>query len=156
SNQLKDEFIAVLSHELRHPLNLIGVKSEMLPRLPETRDITAVREAADSIRQAVRAQAQIIDDLLDLSRIQTGKLALELGRVDLTAMLRGIADTCERDVHARGLVLKTELPTEPAIALADPVRCEQIFWNLMSNALKFTQSHGEIVVRLAHEGRMLR
>ncbi|MCM3386429.1 HAMP domain-containing histidine kinase, partial [Bacillus subtilis] len=123
---------------------------------PETRDIPAVREAADSIRQAVRAQAQIIDDLLDLSRIQTGKLALELGRVDLTAMLRGIADTCERDVHARGLVLKTELPTEPAIALADPVRCEQIFWNLMSNALKFTQSHGEIVVRLAHEGRMLR
>ncbi|MDR8079959.1 PAS domain S-box protein [Burkholderia cenocepacia] len=156
SNQLKDEFIAVLSHELRHPLNLIGVKSEMLPRLPETRDIPAVREAADSIRQAVRAQAQIIDDLLDLSRIQTGKLALELNRVDLTAMLRSIADTCERDVHARGLVLKTELPTEPAIALADPVRCEQIFWNLMSNALKYTQSHGEIVVRLAHEGRMLR
>ncbi|RQZ12440.1 PAS domain S-box protein [Burkholderia sp. Bp9031] len=156
SNQLKDEFIAVLSHELRHPLNLIGVKSEMLPRLPETRDIPAVREAADSIRQAVRAQAQIIDDLLDLSRMQTGKLALELSRVDLTALLRAIADTCEVDVHARGLVLKTEFPAEPAIALADPVRCEQIFWNLMSNALKFTQAHGQIVLRLAQEGRMLR
>lgn len=156
SNQLKDEFIAVLSHELRHPLNLIGVKSEMLPRLPETRDIPAVREAADSIRQAVRAQAQIIDDLLDLSRMQTGKLALSLSRVDLTAVLRGIADTCEVDVHARGLDLKTELPVQPAIALADPVRCEQIFWNLMSNALKFTPAHGQIVLRLAHEGRMLR
>lgn len=156
SNQLKDEFIAVLSHELRHPLNLIGVKSEMLPRLPETRDIPAVREAAESIRQAVRAQAQIIDDLLDLSRIQTGKLALEVSRVDLTAVLRTITDTCEADAHARGLTLKTELPAEPAIALADPVRCEQIFWNLMSNALKFTQAHGQVVVRLAHEGRMLR
>lgn len=156
SNQLKDEFIAVLSHELRHPLNLIGVKSEMLPRLPETRDIPAVREAADSIRQAVRAQAQIIDDLLDLSRIQTGKLALDVSRVDLTAILRTIADTCEADAHARGLVLKTELPAGPAIALADPVRCEQIFWNLMSNALKFTPTHGQIVVQLTHEGRMLR
>ncbi|HDR9318918.1 CheR family methyltransferase [Burkholderia vietnamiensis] len=156
SNQLKDEFIAVLSHELRHPLNLIGVKSEMLPRLPETRDIPAVREAADSIRQAVRAQAQIIDDLLDLSRIQTGKLALDVSRVDLTALLRKIADTCEADAHARGLSLKTELPTVPTIAVADRVRCEQIFWNLMSNALKFTQPHGQIVVRLAHEGRMLR
>ncbi|RQS06143.1 chemotaxis protein CheB [Burkholderia sp. Bp8998] len=156
SNQLKDEFIAVLSHELRHPLNLIGVKSEMLPRLPETRDIPAVREAAESIRQAVRAQAQIIDDLLDLSRIQTGKLALSLSRVDLTAVLRGIADTCEVDVHERGLDLKTGLPAQPAIALVDPVRCEQIFWNLMSNALKFTPAHGQIVLRLAHEGRMLR
>ncbi|KWA45527.1 chemotaxis protein [Burkholderia multivorans] len=156
SNQLKDEFIAVLSHELRHPLNLIGVRAEMLPRLPETRDIPAVREAAELIRQAVRAQAQIIDDLLDLSRIRTGKLALELSRVDLTAVLRTIVDTCEADAHARGLVLTAELPDDPAIALADPIRCEQIFWNLMSNALKFTHAGGRIVVRLTHEARMLR
>jgi two-component system CheB/CheR fusion protein len=156
SNQLKDEFIAVLSHELKHPLNLIGVKAEMLPRLPEARHIAAVRDAAAAIRQAVRTQAQIIDDLLDWSRIQTGKLALEVSRVDLKSMLASIAETCEHDVHARGLVLETDLPAEPAIALADPVRCEQILWNLVSNSLKFTQSGGHIKLRLSHEGRMLR
>lgn len=156
SNQLKDELIAVLSHELKHPLNLIGVKTEMLPRLPETRDIPAVREAAASIRAAVRAQAQIIDDLLDWSRIQTGKLTLDVTRVDLATMLRGIADTCEYDVHARGLLLETDIPAGPAMALADPVRCEQILWNLVSNALKFTGAGGHIRLRLSHEGRMLR
>ncbi|MEC5406106.1 CheR family methyltransferase [Paraburkholderia sp. MPAMCS5] len=156
ANQLKDEFIAVLSHELKHPLNLIGVKAEMLPRLPEVRHIAAVREAASSIRHAVRSQAQIIDDLLDLSRIQTGKLALEVSRVDLSAMLTNIADTCEEDVHARGIAMEIEVPDEPAITLADPVRCEQIIWNLVSNALKFTDAGGRIHLRLAHEGRMLR
>jgi PAS domain S-box-containing protein len=156
SNQLKDEFIAVLSHELKHPLNLIGVKTEMLPRLPETRDSPAVREAAASIRAAVRAQAQLIDDLLDWSRIQTGKLTLDVTRVDLASMLRNIADTCEHDAHARGLVLETDLPADAAIVLADPVRCEQILWNLMSNALKFTGAGGHIKLRLSLEGRMLR
>jgi two-component system CheB/CheR fusion protein len=156
ANQLKDEFIAVLSHELKHPLNLIGVKAEMLPRLPEVRHVAAVREAATSIRYAVRSQAQIIDDLLDLSRIQTGKLALEVSRVDLAAMVAGIADTCEEDAHARGIAMQTTVPDEPAMTLADPVRCEQIIWNLVSNALKFTDSRGHIELRLSREGRMLR
>jgi two-component system CheB/CheR fusion protein len=156
NSQLKDEFIAVLSHELKHPLNLIGVKAEMLPRLPEVRHIAAVREAAESIRHAVRSQAQMIDDLLDLSRIQTGKLALDVSRVDLRAMLTDVADTCEEDVRTRGIVLRVEAPDEPVITLADPVRCEQIVWNLVSNALKFTDSGGHIEVRLSREGRMLR
>ncbi|PLP99542.1 CheR family methyltransferase [Cupriavidus pauculus] len=156
SNQLKDEFIAILSHELKHPLNLIGVKAEMLPRFPEARQIAAVRDAAASIRQAVRTQAQIIDDLLDWSRIQTGKLALDISRVDLASLLTTIADTCEHDVLERGLVLQTELPTEPAIALADPIRCEQIVWNLVSNALNFSRPNGHISLRLSHDDRMLR
>ncbi|SAK75754.1 chemotaxis protein [Caballeronia temeraria] len=156
SNQLKDEFIAVLSHELKHPLNLIGVKAEMLPRLPEVRHIAAVRDAAASIRQAVRSQAQIIDDLLDLSRVQTGKMALEVSRVDLAAMLSSITDACEQDALARGIVMRTHLPQEPTVTLADPVRCEQIVWNLVSNALKFTDSSGQIDLHLSHEGRMLR
>jgi two-component system CheB/CheR fusion protein len=156
ANQLKDEFIAVLSHELKHPLNLIGVKAEMLPRLPEVRHLPVVWEAAASIRHAVRSQAQMIDDLLDLSRIQTGKLALDVSRVDVTALITDIADTCDEDANARGIDLRIEIPDEPVIALADPVRCEQIIWNIVSNALKFTDAGGHITVRLTREGRMLR
>lgn len=156
ANQLKDEFIAVLSHELKHPLNLIGVKAEMLPRLPGARDIAAVREAAAAIRQAVRSQAQIIDDLLDLSRVQTGKLALQVSRVDLGEMLENIAQTCEQDVGDRGLTMRLSLPERPAMALVDRVRCEQILWNLVSNAVKFSDANGQIDLRLSREGRMLR
>lgn len=156
ANQLKDEFIAVLSHELKHPLNLIGVKAEMLPRLPELRSIAAVREAAGAIRQAVRSQAQIIDDLLDLSRVQTGKLALDISRVDLAAMLASVVDTCERDAGERRITMQLIVPDAPAIALVDRVRCEQILWNLVSNALKFSDANGTITLRLSHEGRMLR
>jgi two-component system, chemotaxis family, CheB/CheR fusion protein len=71
-------------------------------------------------------------------------------------MLASIADTCEHDALARGIVIHTELPDEPAITLADRVRCEQILWNLVSNALKFTNTGGQIDLRLSHEGRMLR
>jgi two-component system, chemotaxis family, CheB/CheR fusion protein len=156
SNQLKDDFIAVLSHELKHPLNLIGVKAEMLPRLPETRGIVSVRETAESIRRAVRSQAQIIDDLLDLSRIRTGKLALEVSRVDLAAMIEGIADAVEEDAHARGIALSVDLDVKPAPAMVDPVRCEQIVWNLVSNALKFTGARGHIHIRLSREQALWR
>lgn len=156
ASQLKDEFIAVLSHELKHPLNLISVKTEMLPRLPEVRHVAAVREATASIRQAVRSQAQVIDDLLDWSRIQTGKLTLAISRVDLSAMLANVADTCEEELHARGIAVQLSLPDAPAVVLADPVRSEQIVWNLMSNALKFTSPGAHIALRLSCEDRLIR
>ncbi|MDR5738408.1 CheR family methyltransferase [Caballeronia sp. LZ016] len=156
SSQMKDEFIAVLSHELKHPLNLIGVKAEILPRLPQTRDIEAVRDAAWWIRQAVRSQAQIIDDLLDWSRIQTGKLALNFSTVDLAAIFANVADTVEQDAHVRGITLTTSIPARPATTMADPTRCEQIIWNLVSNAIKFTDHGGRIDLRLSRDGRMHR
>jgi two-component system CheB/CheR fusion protein len=156
SNQLKDDFIAVLSHELKHPLNLIGVKAEMLPRLPETRGIEAVRETADAIRRAVRSQAQIIDDLLDFSRVNTGKLKLDLGPVDLAATVNGIVQSCEADAAERGLVVSATGAGQPAMVLADSVRCEQIIWNLVSNALKFSRAGGRIDLRLTREQGMMR
>jgi two-component system CheB/CheR fusion protein len=156
SNQLKDDFIAVLSHELKNPLNLIGVKAEMLPRLPEVRGIASVRDTAESIRRAVRSQAQIIDDLADMSRIRTGKLALQVSRVDLAAMIEGIADAVEEDAHARGIAFSVELDAKPAPAMVDPVRCEQIVWNLVSNALKFTGARGHLHIRLTREQALWR
>jgi two-component system CheB/CheR fusion protein len=156
SNQLKDDFIAMLSHELKHPLNLIGMKAEILPRLPETRGIEVVRETADSIRRAVRGQAQIIDDLLDLSRVRTGKLALSIAPVDVAAVLARIVEVSESDAAQRGVALRTGDLSQPVYAFADSVRCEQIVWNLVSNALRFTDRGGSVELRLAREGGMVR
>ncbi|WP_250437483.1 CheR family methyltransferase [Caballeronia sp. ATUFL_F2_KS9A] len=156
SNQLKDDFIAMLSHELKHPLNLIGMKAEILPRLPETRGIEVVQETADSIRRAVRGQAQIIDDLLDLSRVRTGKLALSIAPVDVAGVLARIADVAETEAVQRGIALLASNRAEPIYAFADSVRCEQILWNLVSNALKFTDRGGSVDLRIARDGGMVR
>ncbi|SAK65989.1 chemotaxis protein [Caballeronia temeraria] len=156
SNQLKDDFIAMLSHELKHPLNLIGMKAEILPRLPETRGIEVVQETADSIRRAVRGQAQIIDDLLDLSRVRTGKLALSIVPVDVAAVLARIADASESEAAQREITLRAGGRAVPIHAFADAVRCEQILWNLVSNALKFTDRGGSVDLRIAREGAMVR
>jgi two-component system CheB/CheR fusion protein len=156
ASQLKDDFMAVLSHELKHPLNLIGMKADILPRLPQTRDIEVVRETADAIRRAVRSQAQIIDDLLDLSRVRTGKLALDVVDVDIALILREIAQAADEDVAARRIELKVTGATQAAVVRGDRTRCEQILWNLVTNAIKFTPDGGRIELRLTREAAMVR
>ncbi len=155
SNQMKDDFIAVLSHELKHPLNLISMKAEILPRLPETRNIEVVRDTALAIRRAVRSQAQIIDDLLDLSRVRTGKLVLDSHPIDIAAVVRNIADICEGEACERSIALSVTGAAQPAIVMADPTRCEQILWNLVANALKFTSAGGRVELRLRQEAGMV-
>src|SRR5207237_5756607 len=87
TSEMKDEFLAVMSHELKNPLNLIQLNADLLARLPEARDLPSVQRAAGIIRRTVVSQAQIIDDLLDLSRINTGKLALNRVAVDWLALV---------------------------------------------------------------------
>jgi two-component system, chemotaxis family, CheB/CheR fusion protein len=156
ANRLKDDFLAVLSHELKHPLNLIHVKAEMLPRIPEARGVPAIQAAAESIQRAVIGQAKIIDDLLDLSRVRTGKLALNLSMTDVATMLGVIADAIETDAASRGIAFSSEGLDTPVWAKVDPVRFDQIIWNLLSNALKFTPSGGAVSIRLAQDGPDLR
>jgi two-component system CheB/CheR fusion protein len=156
ANRLKDDFLAVLSHELKHPLNLIHVKAEMLPRIPEARGVPAIQAAAESIQRAVIGQAKIIDDLLDLSRVRTGKLALNLSMTDVATTLGAIADAIETDAASRGIAFSSEGLETPLWAKVDPVRFDQIVWNLLSNALKFTPSGGAVTLRLAQDGSDLR
>jgi two-component system CheB/CheR fusion protein len=148
ANRQKDEFFAVLSHELKNPLNLIHVKAEMLTRAPELRDIPLVRDATGVILRAVVGQAKIIDDLLDLSRARTGKLALHLVSVDVSAIVHTVIDASASDAAASGIALSVSEVDTPAQIQADPVRLEQIFWNIIRNALKFTPSGGRVDVTM--------
>ncbi len=149
---LKDEFLAVMSHELKQPLNLIHVNAELMSRLPEVRQAPPVARAADVIRRAVLSQSKIIDDLLDLSRLRTGKLGLAIGTMDWTAIVTKVLDAIEGDAKTQQLSLTRDYEVVPMLVLADPVRVEQIVWNLLSNALKFTPAGGTISVVLSAEG----
>ncbi len=151
ANARKDEFLAVMSHELKGPLNLILLKAELLMRAPEVRGVTAVESAAETIRQTVRSQAKIIDDLLDLSRVQTGKLSLNVVAVDCEAVLERVVGAIRADAEAKRLRLVVDIEIDHCHISADLVRVEQIVWNLLSNAVKFTPAGGRIDVRLAQD-----
>lgn len=149
TNRLKDEFFAVLSHELKNPLNLIHVKAELLTRAPEVRDIVLVQNAADAIQRSVVSQAKIIDDLLDLSRVRTGKLALHFATVDLAAVARSVVEACAADAMTKGIEMSMSGADSPLMIKADPVRFEQMLWNLVRNALKFTPRGGGVNIALS-------
>jgi two-component system CheB/CheR fusion protein len=151
ASELKDEFLAVMSHELKNPLNLIQLNAELLSRLPEARTAPAIARAATTIRKTVISQAQIIDDLLDLSRINTGKLALNRSDVDWSAVARAIAAAVAEDAAAKRIEMRLDI-AEHVLVHADPVRVEQIVWNLLSNALKFTPDGGQVSLRLVRDG----
>ncbi|MBA1259224.1 CheR family methyltransferase [Pseudomonas oryzihabitans] len=149
--KLKDEFFAVMSHELKHPLNLIQLNSELLTRSPVLREVPLARRATEAIQRAVRSQAQIIDDLLDLSRIRTGKLKLERRSLDLAQQLREIADVI-RPLAGEVEVSCTRLPETPLHVQADATRIGQIVWNLLNNAIKFTPAGGQVEISLGVDG----
>jgi two-component system, chemotaxis family, CheB/CheR fusion protein len=156
ASELKDEFLAVMSHELKNPLNLIQLNADLLARMPESRDIEAVQRVAALIRRTVASQAQIIDDLLDLSRVNTGKLALHRAVVDWTVGVETIVSAKREEAAGKGVELIVDIPERPLSVDADPVRIEQIVWNLLSNAVKFTPRGGRVTVRLATEGECAR
>jgi two-component system CheB/CheR fusion protein len=155
---LKDEFLAVMSHELKHPLNLILMNAELVGRSAASTEDPVLRRAADAIRRTVEGQAQIIDDLLDLSRVNTGKLALNLGPVNVSECVRRITDGMGENLARRRISLELMLPADDLVIMADATRIEQVVWNLLSNALKFSRDGGQIrvVMELADDTATLR
>ncbi len=157
STSLKDEFFAVMSHELKHPLNLIQLNAELLRRLPEFNTPGQVAKSLDTIRDAVSSQARIIDDLLDEARVRTGKLKLMRGPLDLVSVLRGIHNVVKSDTLGREIELQVPGAAEPALIIdADPTRLEQVLWNLINNALKFTPAPGKIWIVAERDQDMAR
>ena len=153
---LKDEFLAVMSHELRHPLNMININVELLARMPEIRQSTVFQRAASIIRNSVMSQAKIIDDLMDMSRVRTGKLTMTMAPVLPDVMVRSIVEVMRADPAARDVAIGISGSAEGMHVLADVVRIEQVLMNLLSNALKFSPKNGRIEVHLEREDGQLR
>jgi two-component system CheB/CheR fusion protein len=154
AHAMRSEFLAIMSHELKNPLNLILMNTELIARTPEGVASAKVGRAVDVIRRTVRAQSQIIDDLLDLSRLNTGKLALNRTAVQAAPLVKRITEAVSEELHAKSMKLSSRI--HPLVVYADSVRLEQIVWNLVSNAVKFTPPGGQIFVRLVREGACAR
>ncbi len=146
ANRLKDEFLATVSHELRTPLNAIFGWSRMLRggRLDEQ----SVARAVETIERNAKAQEQIIEDILDVSRIITGKIRLDVSPVEIGKVIEGAVDALRPTAETRSVRLQTVLDTKANLVLGDAVRLQQIVWNLLSNAIKFTPKGGRVQISL--------
>jgi len=152
ANRLKDEFLATLSHELRNPLNVVIGYSEILRRSDDVVNSAFVSRAAEIIRRNALAQSQLVSDLLDLSRLQMGKLAINQQPVSLLTIITDALETVKAEAEARNISLKLNVTRDPFMVDGDPVRLGQIAWNLLNNAVKFTGAGGEITIGLLAEG----
>lgn len=148
ANTIKDEFLATVSHELRTPLTAILGWSEML--LGGKLDEHDAKRAVETILRNARAQREIIDDLLDISRIITGKLRLEVCSVEMGQIIEAVVEGLRPAAHARNIHLQTTIDPRSGPISGDPDRLQQIIWNLLSNAIKFTPEGGRVEVRLEH------
>jgi PAS domain S-box-containing protein len=154
ANRSKDEFLAMVSHELRSPLNAILGYTRILRSGPGDRD--AINKAIAVIERGAKAQLQIIEDLLDSARIVTGKLRIEPGPVDLVPVLEAALDTVSPAASAKGVTLVANFGPQPEEALGDSTRLQQIVWNLLSNAVKFTPEGGRVELRIEHDADHIR
>ncbi|MGN8258441.1 CheR family methyltransferase [Pseudomonas sp. SMSB3] len=147
---LKDEFFALMSHELKHPLNLIQLNAEILRRLPTVRNSEHASKAVVAIGDAVTSQARIIDDLLDVARIRSGKLKLQTRLIDLGAMLGDIHAVISEEYPRAQISFDKPCANTPALIVeADPTRLEQVIWNLLQNALKFSGESAKVGIVLS-------
>jgi PAS domain S-box-containing protein len=146
ASRLKDEFLAIVSHELRTPLNSILGWTQMFRRQPL--DNSIVERAFETIERNARAQNQLIEDLLDVSRIISGKVRLDIQPVKLTEIIEAALDSLRPAADARKISLRTILDEKIEPVSGDADRLQQIIWNLLSNAIKFTPHGGKVEVRL--------
>ncbi|HUR41043.1 MAG TPA: ATP-binding protein [Verrucomicrobiae bacterium] len=149
-NSAKDEFLATLSHELRTPLSaIVGWAQVLRHGAGSPQDL---QQAVEVIERNARAQAQLIDDLLDMSRISSGKVRLELQRIQPAGAVEAAVQSLEPAAIAKGVTLRTSLDSAVGPVLGDSGRLQQVVWNLLSNALKFTPEGGTVSVSLAQVG----
>ncbi|QYY28015.1 response regulator [Cupriavidus pinatubonensis] len=153
-NRMKDDFIAILSHELRSPLNVISIWTHVLNQHINSDE---GRRGLAAVERNIAIQRRLIADLVDVSMLNVGKLKLELERVNPAELVRVAVESMQRQAQERNVTLVTEMP--PVLADAawlDPARFEQILWNLVSNAIKFSPEGGIVRIEVASNGGALR
>jgi signal transduction histidine kinase len=151
ANRLKDEFLATLSHELRTPLNAILGWSHMLRSGALTSDVQ--RRALDAVERNAKAQARLVEELLDVSRIISGKLSIKTEPVDLGAVVSDAVETMRPAAAAKGLSVELDVdPEQQLTVIGDADRLRQIAWNLISNAVRFTPTGGHVSVAIRPDG----
>ncbi len=147
ANRMKDEFLAIVSHELRTPLNSILGWSQLLQEKKFNEETTV--KALQTIERNARAQAQLIEDILDVSKIVQGKLRISLDRVYLIPLIDSVIESLRPQAEAKAIQIETELDPDAQIVTGDFDRIRQIIWNLLSNAIKFTDLEGQVKVKLS-------
>jgi len=155
ANRLKDEFLATMSHELRNPLNVILGYSEILLRSDEIKGSASLKRMGETLRRNALAQSHLIRDLLDLSRLRSGKLTLNTETVSLMTAINNAVETVRADAVAKNLTFEINPATDAVFVEGDLLRLEQIVWNLLSNAVKFTPLGGKISVTLKEFGEQI-
>ncbi len=150
ANRLKDEFLANVSHEIRTPLNAILGWAQLLRGGhvgPED-----FEQGLEVIERNARVQAQLIDDLLDTNRIASGKIRLDVQRIDLASIIESVLETVQPAAAARQIAMAAHLEPVRGAMMGDAARVQQIVWNLLSNAIKFTPQRGQVEIRLTSQG----
>jgi signal transduction histidine kinase len=146
ASTLKDEFLAIVSHELRSPLNAMLGWTQML-RSRQLNE-TMVSRGLETIERNARAQVKLIEDLLDISRIIRGKLHLNIQPVNLVLVIQAAIDSMQLALTAKHIQIQTVLDESASLVSGDCDRLQQIIWNLLANSIKFTPEHGHVEVRL--------
>ena len=149
-SQLKDEFLATLSHELRTPLNAMLGWSQLL--LQGARDEAMLRRGLETIERNARAQSQLIEDMLDMSRLMAGKVRVEARAVTPAEFVNAALETARPAAMSKGIHLSAEVDYDAGPVLGDPARMQQVMTNLVSNAIKFTDGGGKVLVSVRREG----
>jgi PAS domain S-box-containing protein len=148
TSQMKDEFLATLSHELRTPLSAILGWAQVLRR--GSRDQADLQRGLQTIERNARAQAQLIEDLLDMSRITSGKVLLDMQTLAPSAFIDAAIETVRPAADAKNIRIDKHFDPSPGLVAGDPARLQQVIWNLLSNAIKFTPRDGRVEIWLAH------
>src|SRR5918993_2980734 len=150
ANRLKDEFLATVSHELRTPLTAIVGWAHMLRH--GSLDETTAARGLETIERNAQSQAQLVEDILDVSRVITGKLRLNIGQVDAASVVNDAIDSVQLAADTKGIKLEVRLDPSARHVAGDAGRLQQVVWNLLSNAIKFTPAGGRVEVRMERAG----
>lgn len=148
ANRAKDEFLSILSHELRNPLNSLLGWSQLLQTNQIDQETT--KQGLEAIERGAKAQARLINDLLDISRISSGRLRLDAEPLHLVTIIEAAIDVVALSAEAKNIEIVSRLDSSNQTVVGDPIRLQQIIWNLLSNAIKFTPPGGRITITLEY------